>query len=699
MSPGLRCSIVAPLLCAAVFAVGCSDDGSSGDDGTQETIELEVVEGCNPLVGASCALPYPNMMQVEQAGTATGYRLAFTPDTLGFVAPDRGDRPALVDYLNRADGFSVGTGIVAQLGDQAPDWTLFPTWDTVEDSLHPESPVQIFDLDTGERVPCWAEVDLRTDKLDRRSVMIRQAQALQPGHRHLVVITDTLEAEDGAELEPWPAYRALRDDVPTNAPVVEDMRPRYEELYTFLDEQGVAREDTVLAWEFVTFSDDFAVGQTKPLVDRSLAALDDPSVLECPGGCDELLGFEITSCRTSDPMDPVADCEFDDSLHPTVWREVFGRYTVPGFLDGTGRIDFGADGTPAYQGTRQADFVMHVPTSLRNASAGASPTVVFGHGLLVNPEFYLANDLDSTGVMTLLDNVGAIGIGVRWEGLNQNAESGAISALADFSQMPVLAEGLTQAMANFNTLVPFVEDSLALDPLLGASDDSGSLIDPTRRYYYGISQGGIFGTTFMALSPHIKTGVLHVPTSMYASVLQHTPLFTDFQLIIDDQFPDHVDGQLILAYYQRLWDPLEPANFVRHLNGDPLTPLGDKNALWQINWGDKSAPDINGFALGRTAGAPLMEPSAHPLSLYETASTPTGPDSSGVMIFDPQLGRLPYRNDMPEAPGAHYATRRNDEVLGQIQAYFSADDPSLEGTIVNLCEGPCVIDPVPDPSE
>ncbi len=694
-------------MCAALLVAGCSDDGGSGDasetgdtgdTGGEEMIELEVEEGCNPLVGASCALPYPNMTQVEEADTPTGYQLAFTPDTLGFAGPDRGDRPALADYLNRADGFSVGTGIVAQLGDQAPDWTLLPAWNSVESSLQPDSAVQIFDLDTGERVPCWGEVDLRTSDVERRAIMVRQAQALEPGHRHLVVITDTLKAEDGADMEPWPAFRALRDEVPTNADVVEGMRPRYEELFTFLDGQGVARENTLLAWEFVTFSDEFAVGQTKPLIDRSLEALDEPSVLECDG-CGELLSFEVTSCRTSDPADPVVDCVYDDTLHPTVWREVFGRYIVPSFLDGSGRIDFGGDGNPAYQGTREAEFVMHVPTSLRTASAGASPTVVFGHGLLVNPEFYLANDLDSTGVMTLLDNMGAIGIGTRWEGLNQNAESGAIAALADFSQMPVLAERLTQAMANFNTLVPFVEDSLALDPLLAASDDSGSLIDPNRRYYYGISQGGIFGTTFLALSPHIQSGVLHVPTSMYASVLQHTPLFADFQLVIDDQFPDYIDGQLILAYYQRLFDPLEPANFVRHIHGDPLTDLGDKNALWQVNWGDKSAPEINAYALARSADMPLLAPSAHPIELMDTLDMPTGPDSSGLIIFDPQLGQLPYRNDMPVAPGAHNATRRNPEVLGQIQAFFSPDDPSQEGTIVNLCGGPCVIDPVPDPSE
>ncbi len=216
-------------MCAALLVAGCSDDGGSGDasetgdtgdTGGEEMIELEVEEGCNPLVGASCALPYPNMTQVEEADTPTGYQLAFTPDTLGFAGPDRGDRPALADYLNRADGFSVGTGIVAQLGDQAPDWTLLPAWNSVESSLQPDSAVQIFDLDTGERVPCWGEVDLRTSDVERRAIMVRQAQALEPGHRHLVVITDTLKAEDGADMEPWPAFRALRDEVPTNADVV-----------------------------------------------------------------------------------------------------------------------------------------------------------------------------------------------------------------------------------------------------------------------------------------------------------------------------------------------------------------------------------------------------------------------------------------------------------------------------------------------
>jgi hypothetical protein len=40
--------------------------------------------------------------------------------------------------------------------------------------------------------------------------------------------------------------------------------------------------------------------------------------------------------------------------------------------------------------------------------------------------------------------------------------------------------------------------------------DGKAVIDPSRRYYYGNSQGGIYGTTYVALSTDLTRGVLGV---------------------------------------------------------------------------------------------------------------------------------------------------------------------------------------------
>jgi len=61
----------------------------------------------------------------------------------------------------------------------------------------------------------------------------------------------------------------------------------------------------------------------------------------------------------------------------------------------------------------RAEFVVNVPDSLREAPAGSAPIVVFGHGLLVNPGRYLADDLDANGQMELAERMGAVFVGTR----------------------------------------------------------------------------------------------------------------------------------------------------------------------------------------------------------------------------------------------------------------------------------------------
>jgi len=72
------------------------------------------------------------------------------------------------------------------------------------------------------------------------------------------------------------------------------------------------------------------------------------------------------------------------------------------------------------------------------------------------------------------------------------------------------AANLIQGFANTVAMPLFATTALVDEPMLQAADGSGTLLDTDRVLYTGISQGGIFGTTFMALSPHVRVGVLHV---------------------------------------------------------------------------------------------------------------------------------------------------------------------------------------------
>ena len=89
-------------------------------------------------------------------------------------------------------------------------------------------------------------------------------------------------------------------------------------------------------------------------------------------------------------------------------------------------------------------------------------------------------------------------------------------------------------------------------------------------------------------------------------------------------------------------------------------------------------------------GIPLMVPSIDEPHGFETDEGPLGPGSSALMQYDPQLGRQDDANRPAEVNGAHGAIRGTEEVMSQIEAFFT---PGQEGTIIHPCDGePCVFE-------
>jgi len=687
------------LVFITLHLAACGDDGTAdGGDGGADAGLIEIVDvaGCNPLVPAACPYPFPNMMLVDDdAASATGFRVNLHAGNMGFVQAAPFNVGALGAYMSRADGFSLGTPILTHLGTGDVDRATLPSFEDLGASVMASSTVQLIHRGSGERVPVWAETDLRALSDDERTVMIRPQGGLDPAARYVVVITTGVKATSGADLEASDAYRALRDGVPTTSAIVEGMRAEYEELFTFLEAQGVARADTLLAWEWVTHSDDFAMGLVRPHVELAREAATDPSMIPCDG-CAAPLSYEITECLSSTMADATATgCTYDDTLHATELRRITGTFVVPSFLDPvTGVIELDAAGAPLLKETLEAELIVHVPASLAAAAPGTAPVLVFGHGLLAEATDYLHHDLDAGGVQALANRLNAVVVATRWVGLSKGDEPAIVDMLGNGEMFQPLVEGLVQSMVATTLLPPLARSDFKDDAVLGAAGGAGSLLDTSRVYYYGISLGGIFGTVFAALSSDVKTAVLHVPTGAFSNVLQHSYLFGDFQNILTFLHQSRIEQQLYLAYTQRLFDPADPINWVRHLGSEgAVTPLGAKNCLFQVAWGDAAAPDFNAYTFARQGGIPLVDASPHHPYGLEALATPSGPGATAMTIFDPGLGRRALRNDDGETPPyAHGSIRRNPEVQDQIVAYFTE---GTEGTVTANCGGPCNVTPVP----
>jgi len=556
--------------------------------------------------------------------------------------------------------------------------------DDLAPSLTASSAVQVFDRETGGRIPVWAEMDnYAFDKkagkwLDRkRSMMIRPQAALAWNRRHAVVVTDAAKDADGLPLPRPPAMEALVSGRLTDNAQIETLRPDYEVLFSFLETAGVPRASVILAWEFHTMSREFSEAPLRAMLEEGRRRIG--------------ASFVFTrTCETSDPDTSVeADCSEDLSLNEHVWRRLEGKFDVPTFVGGDGFVEW-ADGKPAPKGEESVYFVATVPASAREAPAGTAPVLQIGHGLMSSQSRYIPEKDDENGILALAHKMGAVAIGADFKALCTADLGVPLDMIRDGSRMWALRDQVMQGVVTYNLVVPFVLASLKDDPALMAVG-GGSLIDPSRTYYYGISLGGMAGAVHSALSPEIKSAVYNVPSAMFSSLLQHSSEFLPFQQFMDMYHPNPVHQQIILALVQRALDPIDPINWRERFFDEPLTPLGKKNMLWQIARNDCNAPDFGAYALQRSASIPLVLPTTHEVfGVSAGVDAPTAPGSSGLVIYDTGKEAPTYSNaDVPDN-GAHFSLRCNDEVHRQVSDFFAKD---AEGTIVFHCGGgPCFID-------
>ncbi len=677
-----------------LWTMAC-DDGPADGDGDADadsdadgdgTLHVEEVPGCNPLIPENCAFPFPSMAHlVEDSETATGWRAAITE----VVLPERASAPdVFVTRYNEADGFSIATPFIALFPETLLDRESLPHVTDLAPSVESTSAVQVFNRETGERIPVWAELDPHTDDPAEQSLIIRPMTGLPFGRRVAIVVTDALQTLDGGTPAAPAAFAALRDGLPTDSDTIESWREDYDSLFEFLESHDVPRDRVLLAWEAVTFSREFATNPMREMVEGAVALIEEVTPPT----------YRVTRCVSHDAEDHATfGCDESDEANPLsdlTWRRLYGTVDLPNYLGDEGYIRIGDEGRPEPLGTLEAEFVVNVPASLRLAPAGTAPIVVFGHGLLVNPQTYLADDLDRNGQMALADRLGAVFIGTRWTGLSDTELLDATNVIFDFGNSFTFSATLAQGILNQLLMPPFAANVLIDEPLLQSPDGAGSVMDVSHIYYTGISQGGIFGTTFMALSPHVRTGALHVPGAGYVHMVSHSVDFVLFQSFLDGAFSDPREQQVFFALAQRLFDVGDPINYIDFIVDEPVTPLGHKNCLWQCVVGDSQAMWYGCDMLMRAGGFPIAGPPTAPIFGLDVIETPTAANTSAMQQFDPGFGLPALDVDMPEETGAHTAVRRNDEVHLQVIDFFDSD---LQGRVVNHCGGPCNIDPVPEP--
>ncbi len=655
---------LAAALAFAALLPGCGGtDTETAPGPTPDLPDDALPAACNPLRAAgACLLPYPSaVFTKEDAASPTGLRLDLTSDLFPVSSGGVAFDPV---RLNRLDGFSPNTEIVAYFPERLDRASLPPLADP-DASLGADSATVIVDMETGERVAHFAEVDAQsTREDDRQTLILRPMARLANARRYAVAVTrrvKTLEGNTPAPPEGWPAI--LDGSTPSGRG--KRQSARMPAIFEALAGVSVPKEDVLVAWDFVTASEAATIGPLLSMRQQTLDALEKES-------------FDVV-------IDTV-----EEDFSGSALRRVKGTYQAPKFISQTAldvpeaELTFDADGNPIRDGNLSAPFTLILP---RAAEQGPVKLLVFGHGFLGTAEGELG-DGGGSYVQTFLDSKGYAAIGTNWtglsayEGIDSEGSSAAALAVQDINHLGWISDRLAQAVVNGMVLARVAKTAIANDPALDVN--GAPSIDASRIDYYGISLGGVMGSVLVSASPDLERGVFNVGAAGWTTLLQRSTNWVLFKLIVDGSYPDRLDQQILITVLQSYLDTADGTNLAPHYFDDPLPGNTKKQILLQIAVGDPQVSNVASEAFARGAALPLLDDA--PKAVWGLPPT-SGPLPSALVIFDTKEADQPPTGNISASVAADNDAHGELRTLGAVNDQI--DHFLRQGEVVSTCDGKC----------
>ncbi len=620
---------------------------------------------CEFINTGHCLLPYPSSyFLATDASTPTRYKVNFARASM--PANVRGIHINPTEW-NTLDGFSPGTVILALFPsgvDLSASNTALIT--DIGHSLDADSPTVLVDAETGEHILHFVEMDAQATATETRALIIRPGKRLQNAHRYLVGLRNLKDLAGGAIAATRP-FQILRDGQTSPVAAINARRAHFEDIFSRLTNANVPRSNLILAWDFVTASDEAITGRMLSMRDQGLAA-------NGPGA----------PAFTVDMV--------EDNPSPEIARRVTGKFTVPLYMNSAtppAVYNLDANGKPLQNGTTQATFVANIPPSaVAGADAPLARPITYGHGLLGAPDEVSAHNL-----RLLSSRYNFVIAGTHWVGLSEDDVNNTLRIIGDFSNFNQLADRLQQAFLNFILLGRLMTSADGLNSHPAFQVNGRGVIDTQEIYYYGNSQGGIEGGAVLALSPDVKRGVLGVGAANYSTLLQRSIDFNPFGFVVNQSYPNDLDRVLGFPLIQQLWDRGEPNGYMHRILQNPFPGSPVKKLIMQTGVNDSQVSSVAAGIQARSFGIPALAPTTYPLFGVPEMAAPF--DGSAFIPYDVGGSPPPEGNQPPaEDNGVHEAVRLLDAAQAQIDAFLRPN-----GRIENFCTGPngaCAFTNVPD---
>ena len=631
-------------------------------------------DGCG-YDATTCLFPFPNDRQtVRDTSTVTGRRVAFKPEWLPANTSGKHINP--VEW-NRNDGFSPGQAITLRVPGIDLEQTGLAGLNDIGASLDADAPVVILDLQTGDKVPYFAELDahVAAGSADQ-ALYIRPAINYTAGHQYAVGMRHLKDAA-GAELTAPAKFDRERDwilaeglpDRGTQDPYAfgnpEDIVPMTFALHALDVDAGFATADLYLGWSFTVASTENTTGRMLDIRDQALATIGSGAP-----------SFTVGTV-TPTPRAGVA-------------KRIEGTFQVPLYLTGTGQpgagFTTGPDGLPVRNGSYTASYDCEIPTTA--ASVPARP-VVYGHGL-----FGDLGEVRSGPQAAMVTQHGMAYCATDWIGMADPDIANAAVILQDLSTFGTLPDRTQQGILNTVFLGRLMSNDAGFVSNPAFQDDGGGpLLDTSALYYDGNSQGAVVGGAYLAVDPKVQAGVLGVAGMNYSTLLERSVDFDPFFALMQGTYPERLDQVVGLQLIQMLWDRGETNGYAAHLNADrnlPGTP--DKRVLIHTALGDHQVATLTAEVEARTAGIPIHRPiylagrSADVDPGWGLATLVHPSTGSGLIVWDSGADLAPVTNLPPRTgPDPHGDPRSSPAAQAQKSAFFG-----FGGLLQDVCDdAPC----------
>jgi hypothetical protein len=686
-------TLIACLISAAGFVIGPAV--AAGAQGPP--IDLSDADRCDFIgqqEGSLCLLPFPDdYYTVPDDTTATGRRVNL--QTAAMPANARGVHIDAAPY-NASDGFSPGQPIVVRVPGLDNPAALQETGAVPINHIgrfrDRDQPIVVIDADSGKRWPIWAEIDSNAGSPATTALLIHPAKNLASGHRYIVALRN-LKTADGTTIEAPPGFRYYRDRLPSNERVINRRRPHFEEIFATLGEAGIGRESLYLAWDFTVATDLNIAARALHMRDDAFASLGDT----------ELRNLTIEGVAPQFQVTQVDNFTVDQN--PQVARRVRGTVTVPCYLapscapGGMFALD---GGLPTRNGTWNANLDCIIPRSAVEGDPSPVRPSLYGHGL-----FGSASEVGSSPQQELATH-GFVFCATDEIGMSGSDIPTVIGILQDLSGFPKLVDRLQQGLLNELYLgrAMIHPDGLSSDPAFHVDGtlSTPSVLDTSRLYYNGNSQGGIMGGALTALAPDFTRAALGVAAMRYSLLLPRSVDFDLFAALLYPNYPNELSRPLILSLLQMLWDRGDPNGYAHRMTVRRLPDTPRHEVLINVAFGDHQvtnfASDVEARTIGAAAHVPILDPGRWPdvdvlwnvppipqypftgsaIFYWDTGPVRPDPDNplETIGVPPPPLENVPNR----EGEDPHGAPRGAPEALELISQFLRP-----EGAITDVCGG------------